>query len=117
METTEFKEALEDFVSTVTRKEPKAVVILAAPIPWFDDNTNMVGKCVTAGKSVRALCNRSDRLVFSKLAEEFYTRVGVNLSVCNAQGLTQAGMLAVQRNVKAKLVDPKVKSCLAVVSQ
>ena len=104
--------ALEDFVATVRRLNPRGAIILTGPVPRGGDSRSMVAKCVVASKTVRAVVNASDRMLFSRLAEDFYTKAGVNKTTLCGDNLTSIGFHCVFQNIKAKLSDPLLRKWL-----
>ena len=96
-------DAVEDFSATVGRCNYNIALVISGPIPRFGDSRRMVGACVLAGRKIKNLCTRIQRLQFSNVAAQFYNKAGVNPATLHKFGITQAGSSILASNVMAKL--------------
>ena len=96
-------QAAEDFVATFRRFNKKASLFLTGPIPRFEDNKTVVARCIGSAGIIKRLCSNTPGVQFSGAAQFFHTKQGVNLVNMQQAGATPAGILALKKNIKAKL--------------
>ena len=96
-------QALEDVAAAIQLRAKNVLLVVSAPIPTFTDSQKMVGRCVNAGKLVRGFVTDQKLLEFSRIAEEFYTKAGVNATMLGKMGISAVGRERVQANIISKL--------------
>ena len=95
--------ALDNFLSAVLRFNPGALVIFAAPIPKGLDSRKLIGRCHNAGKVVHAFASQQERADYSRVAEQFYNKKGINCITMLPTGATALGRASLRSVVRSKL--------------
>ena len=99
----EFTLILQDFQDTVDRFNPATKIVFVAPIPRATDDRKAVAKCINMGKIVRKYAASNENTDFSRVAQEFYNKSGVNVLMLSEDGATTFALAAIKFNIIAKL--------------
>ena len=92
-----------EFVATARRFNTKAIIVIAGPIPRGSDGRQLIARCVNAGKKIRATCRGLESVVFSSVAQDFYSIHGLNKFLINHKGVSKLGRSTIIKDIHAKL--------------
>ena len=102
----ELIQAFEDLIVNVRRFNQDCLVVAVGPVPRADDTRKDVGMCVNAAKCIKACSVDLRDVEYSRLAEEFYSRSGVNETAILPSGVTALGWQKLRIHIQARLRSP-----------
>ena len=98
--TKEWGHLTEEFIATVRRFNPLAWISISGPIPTPVDDKEAVARCVNAGKVMKLVCVRQEKVRYSWLAQQFYNKQGRKANMYSASGISALGKAVLKCEIR-----------------